>query len=127
MNRRVVLVMGDILAMAVVTYIGFATHGETGSGYLPRMAAAFLPLVLAWLVLAPHFDLFSAEIVEAPRSLWRPIVAVLFAGPLAVVIRGLLLNSPIIPVFAVVFSATSAFGMFIWRLIYFLFLRRFAN
>ena len=45
-------------------------------------------------------------------------VAMLFAGPLAVVLRGLILNAPIIPIFAVVLSATSALGMMIWRGIY---------
>jgi hypothetical protein len=39
----------------------------------------------------------------------------LFAGPLAALLRGLILNASIIPVFAVVLSATSALGMLIWR------------
>jgi len=47
-------------------------------------------------------------------------MAMLFAGPLAVVLRGLILNAPIIPIFAVVLSATSAVGMMIWRGIYLL-------
>ena len=47
-------------------------------------------------------------------------LAMLFAGPLAVVLRGLILNAPIIPIFAVVLSATSALGMMIWRMLYFL-------
>ena len=33
------------------------------------------------------------------------------AGPLGVVLRGLILNAPIIPIFAVVLSATSALGI----------------
>jgi hypothetical protein len=47
-------------------------------------------------------------------------LAMLFAGPLAVVLRGLILNAPIIPIFAVVLSATSALGLVIWRTLYFL-------
>jgi hypothetical protein len=47
-------------------------------------------------------------------------VAMLFAGPLAVVLRGLILNAPIIPIFAVVLSVTSALGMMIWRGLYLL-------
>jgi hypothetical protein len=33
-------------------------------------------------------------------------------------LRGLLLNAPIIPIFAGVLGATSAFGMLVWRGIY---------
>jgi ABC-type xylose transport system permease subunit len=47
----------------------------------------------------------------------------IFAAPLAAILRGLLINAPVIPIFAVVLSATSAFGMLIWRGIY-LFLSR---
>jgi hypothetical protein len=42
----------------------------------------------------------------------------LFAAPLAALLRGLLLNAPIIPIFAVVLGATSAFGMLVWRGVY---------
>ncbi len=39
------LVVGDILAIAIVTIIGFATHGETGTSFLPRMAVYFSRLL----------------------------------------------------------------------------------
>jgi hypothetical protein len=47
-------------------------------------------------------------------------LAMLFAGPLAIVLRGLILNAPIIPIFAVVLSVISALGMIVWRALYFL-------
>ena len=118
MNTKRILVAGDILALVVVTLIGFATHGETGLSFLPRMLAAFIPLTVAWFLLSPWFGLFQAEITYAPKQLWRPVLAMLFAGPFAAILRGLILNAPIIPIFAVVLSATSAFGMLVWRGIY---------
>jgi hypothetical protein len=118
------LIAGDVLAIAIVTVIGFATHGEVGTSFLPRMSAIFFPLTIAWLVLSPIFGLFQPEIIRSPKQLWRPAFAMFFAAPFAVVIRGLILNAPIIPIFAVVLSATSAFGMFVWRGIYFLLDRR---
>jgi len=118
------LVAGDILAIAIVTVIGFATHGETGLSFLSRMLAAFIPVTVAWFLLAPWFSLFQPEITSNSRQLWRPVIAMLFAGPLAVILRGLILNAPIIPIFAVVLSATSAFGMLIWRGIFLLLNRR---
>ncbi len=116
--------IGDILAHAIVTIIGFTTHGEANTSFLPRMAAVFFPLIISWFAIAPWFELFNSEITSNPKQLWRPALAMIFAGPLAVVIRGLILNAPIIPIFAVVFSATSALGMTIWRWIYILISKR---
>ncbi|MFN8410939.1 MAG: DUF3054 domain-containing protein [Anaerolineales bacterium] len=118
-NNKNILVFGDILAIAIVTIIGFVTHGEGGLSYLPRMAAAFFPLVITWLILAPRFDLFNTQVASNPKTLWLPAFAALFAAPLSLVFRGLALNAPIIPIFAVVFTTTSAFGLVVWRIIYF--------
>ena len=123
LKQNRVLIFGDVLAIALVTVIGFATHGESGLSFLPRMLAAFVPLTVAWFLLSPPLGLFQLELISNPRQLWRPAFAMLFVGPFAVVLRGLILNAPIIPVFAVVLSATSAFGMLVWRGLYFLFTR----
>ena len=115
-----ILVLGDILAILITTLIGFATHGELNISFITRMAAAFVPLTVAWFLLAPWFGLFQPEITSNPRELWRPAFAMLFAAPLAIVLRGLILNAAILPIFAVVFGATSAFGMVVWRTVLYL-------
>jgi hypothetical protein len=124
MRSKQILFAGDILAIAIVTVVGFATHGEADMSFLPRMLAAFIPVSVAWFLLAPWFSLFQPEISSNSRQLWRPVVVMLFAGPFAVVLRGLILNAPIVPIFAVVLSATSAFGMLVWRGIFLLLNRR---
>ena len=124
MKSKQFLIAGDILAIAIVTVIGFATHGEADMSFLPRMLAAFIPLTVAWFLIAPWFGLFQPGITSNLRQLWRPVFAMLFAGPFAVVLRGLILNAPIIPIFAVVLAATSAFGMLVWRGIYLLLSRK---
>jgi hypothetical protein len=113
------IILGDLLAIAIVTLIGFATHGEAGTSFLPRMAAVFFPLAVSWFLLAPALGLFQREITSHPRQLWRPALAALFAGPMATIIRGFLLNAPVIPIFAVVLATTSALGMVLWRALYF--------
>jgi hypothetical protein len=118
------LILGDILAIALVTIIGFATHGEMDISFLPRMAAAFFPITVAWFLLAPWFGLFQYEIASAPRQLWRPALTMLFAAPLAAVLRGLILNAAIVPVFALVLGSTSALGMVVWRAIHLWFTNR---
>jgi hypothetical protein len=145
MKNKSILILGDVLALLIVTLIGFATHGETGLSSLPRLAATFIPLVIAWFSLAPWFELFDIEfgstptlpppsrpagwgrwrvtrrsLREATEEVIKVALAMLFAGPFAVVLRGLILNTPVIPIFAVVLSVTSALGIVVWRAIYFL-------
>jgi hypothetical protein len=120
--KKYILILGDILAITLITLIGFASHGEAGASFLPRMGAVFFPLLISWFILAPSLGLFDEPIVHNVRQLWRPVLAMVFAGPFAAILRGLVLNAPVIPIFAVVLSATSAFGMLVWRGIY-LFLR----
>ena len=117
------LIFGDILTLAIITLIGFATHGEADVSFLPRMSAAFFPLVVAWFLLAPGFGLFRDEITRDARQLWRPALTAIFTAPFAAVLRGFILHAPIIPIFVVVLSATTALGMILWRGIYY-FLKR---
>ena len=116
--KKYILVLGDILAIFLITIIGFASHGEANLSFLPRMAAAFFPLLIGWFLLAPFLELFQQEYTSNTNQLWRPVLVMIFAAPFAAVLRGLLLNAPIIPIFAVVLGATSALGIFIWRMIY---------
>jgi len=112
------LILGDALTLLIVTIIGFTTHGEANLSFLPRMAAAYFPLIISWFAIAPWFGLFNPETASDFKQLWRPALAMIFAGPLAVIVRGLILNVPVIPIFSVVLSITSAFGMVVWRAIY---------
>ena len=120
MNKRI-LILGDLLAIALITLIGFVTHGEAGLDFLPRMAAIYFPLSISWFLLAPALGLFEQETTSGPKQLWRPALTALFVAPLAAVLRGLILNAPIIPIFAVVLAVTSALGMVLWRGLYFRF------
>jgi len=118
-RRKWILYAGDALSIAALTLIGFATHGETDLSFLPRMGALFAPLVLSWFLLAPWFGLFQGEIISNPRQLWRPALAMLFAVPLATVLRGFILKAPILPIFVAVLAGVSALGMVVWRIIWY--------
>lgn len=117
--RQWVLYAGDLLAIALVTFIGFATHGEAGVSFVPRMAALYFPLSISWFLLTPALRLFDRKVTLDPKQLWRPALAMIFAAPMAAVLRGFLLNAPVIPIFAAVLAGTSALGMVIWRLIWY--------
>ncbi len=116
--RKNMLVIGDILAIAILTVIGFVTHGEVGASFLPRMAAAFFPALIGWFLLAPWFGLFNEDVAADHKLIWRVPLTMLFAAPLAVIIRAALLQSTALPIFALVFGATNALGLLVWRWIY---------
>jgi hypothetical protein len=118
MSKRSILILGDIIAFVILTIIGFATHGETNASYLPRMAAVFFPVVFGWFALAPWFGLLDETIILAPRNLLRIPLAFLFIAPLAVILRGALLNAPALPLFALIFGGSNALGMMVWRWLY---------
>jgi hypothetical protein len=122
--NKYTLILGDILAIALVTFIGFVTHGEADLSFLPRMAALYVPLSISWFLLAPALGLFQRDISSDPKQLWRPALTALFAAPLAAVLRGFILSAPVIPIFAAVLAATSALGMVIWRALYLLWARK---
>ena len=118
MNKKNILIIGDVLAFAILNIIGFATHKETGVSFLPRMAVAFFPIVFAWFVLAPWLGLFDETVINNSKNLLRIPLVFLFVAPLAVILRGALLNAPALPLFALVFGSTNAFGMLVWRWLY---------
>lgn len=122
--KNSLLIVGDIFSILAVTLIGFATHDELDTAFITRMSALFFPLLIAWFLISPWLGLFQAEIASNPKQLWRPALAMLFAAPLAAVLRGLILSAATIPIFAIVLAATSAFGMVLWRGIYFLLNRK---
>jgi len=114
MNKRM-LILGDALVLLLVTVIGFVSHGETDASFIPRAAAMFVSLISGWFLLAPVTSLFDDERVHAKPSLWRPAVTGFFAAQFAITVRGLLLQSSVQPIFAVVLGMTTALGMTLWR------------
>jgi hypothetical protein len=112
-----ILIAGDLLVLLFVTIFGFATHGELGSAGL-RVLTTFVPLVVAWALVAPHLGAFDLEKTSQSSQLWRPFWAMVLAGPWAAWMRGALLNAPIIPVFVVVLGGICALALLVWRFLF---------
>ena len=121
--QPIILLAGDILVLAVVTVIGFARHRELASSGA-RYLTTFIPLVVAWLLVAPFLGVFDPQRVANPRQLWRPFWAMVLAGPMAGWLRGVLLNEPIQPVFVAVLGGISALALLAWRSLYWLLISR---
>jgi hypothetical protein len=111
------LLPGDILVLALVTFFGFARHGTLGSAGL-RMLSTFVPLTLAWLLIAPHLGAFDETYCRDPRQIWRPFWAMVLGGPLAAFFRGVLLGQPVQIVFVIVLGGVSALSLAAWRFVY---------
>ena len=84
------------------------------------MLTTYVPLCIAWLLVAPHLGVFDEARASDWRQLWRPFWAMVLAGPLAAWLRGAMLDAPIIPIFVVVIGGVSAASLLAWRAIYWL-------
>jgi hypothetical protein len=127
MNKQNILILGDILTISFLTVIGFATHGEIGISFIPRMGTTFFPVLVSWFLLAPWFGLLDEKITTNTKLLWRVPLVMLFAAPLATVLRAALLGSAALPLFTLILGSTFALGMVIWRAVYGLVLKRQPN
>ena len=122
-TRLYLLIGGDIVALAIVTIVGFASHGTAGSAGI-RMLTTFFPLLAAWLLIAPHLKVYDLEVVIDGRQLWRPFWAMILAAPMAAWLRGLILNSPILPLFVIILGGVGALTILAWRGLYWIVLMR---
>jgi len=117
------LIFGDFVTIVAVTIAGFASHGTLLSAGT-RILTTFIPLVLAWFLVAPFFGLYHIVTVIEIRQLWRPLYISLIIAPLAAWFRGIMLNAPILPLFIAILCASIVVGFLIWRLIFlFLYMR----
>jgi hypothetical protein len=116
-NRLYLLISGDIVAFAIVTIVGFASHGTADTAGA-RMLTTFLPLSAAWLLIAPLLKVYDFGIINDGRQLWRPFWAMVLAAPMAGWLRGLMLNSPILPLFVIILGGVGALTILAWRGLY---------
>jgi hypothetical protein len=122
--KKQILIIGDTLAIALLILIGFASHQEMNKSFLPRMGAAFFPVVISWFVIAPWFGLFQEDHLLKMPSHRRIALAAFYASTMAAFLRGLILQSDIPPVFILALGGSAALGMNVWRWLYALLIRK---
>ena len=105
---------GDIGAIALVTVIGFASHGSLDTAGL-GMLTTFVPLLVAWYLISPFLGVFQSDVITDWRKLWRPGLAMVFAAPFAAWLRAILLDTATSWLFILVLAAVSAAGILVWR------------
>ena len=112
------LFLGDIGIILLSSIIGGFTHDsfETNSWSL---LITFLSWGLAWIIIAFWEKLYTKPIDGNYNRFWRPFWALIIISPLGGLIRGLILDRVILPIFVIVFGGICAVGLLIWRLLYF--------
>jgi hypothetical protein len=122
-REKIFLIIGDIISLGIVTYIGFASHGTAGTAG-SRMLTTFIPLVAAWFLISPHLKVYEPQVGSDWHHLWRPFWSMILAAPMAAWIRGMMLDAPILPLFVMILGGVSAIGILIWRGLFMMVLSR---
>ena len=117
-DRKLVLwaLVGDVLVLAAVTVVGFATHGTLDE--TTRVIVTSLGVLVAWGIVGPWFDAFSTAVLTRPLSVWRVALAWAIAAPVAGFLRGWILGLVVSPTFILVIIAVNGSVLVIWRLAY---------
>lgn len=116
-RTRWLLVCGDALVVLLASLAGFAQHGALATAGPMRVAATVVPFTLAWFASAPWLGCFDTVRMMRPSNLWRVPMAAVLAAPLGAVLRGLWLQSPVLPVFALVMAAVLGAALLAWRVL----------
>lgn len=122
-RERIILIFGDIITLGLVTIIGFASHGTAGTAG-SRMLTTFIPLVVAWFLIAPFLRVYDPQVAGDWRQVWRPFWGMVLAAPMAAWMRGVILDAPILPLFVIILGGVSALGILLWRVLFIAFVGR---
>ncbi len=115
-STLIFLVAGDMLVVLAITLFGYHSHNQSLVGL--HWMSTFLPVVFSWGLIAPWFGLYNAEVVKNPWQVWRILPALLLATPLAVLLRSLWLERPVIWIFVLVLGGILLLAFSIWRLLW---------
>jgi len=118
------IILGDLLTIAILTILGFFSHGEVGIAYVPRMGTTFFPVAVAWFFISPWLGSFDSNVIKNSKLIWRIPLSMLFAAPFAAILRAALLGTTASPLFTLVIGLTNAIGMTVWRALYLYYLTR---
>lgn len=123
----VALVLGDIVVFLVFAAIGRRSHGEeAGLSAVIQVGTTAVPFLLGWFLVAPFIGAFRRDIQANPLNMARrTALAWLAAWPVAMLLRGLLVDHAIPPwtFWLVAFLSNTVF-LQVWRIPYALITKR---
>ena len=117
-----ILIVGDLLVILSFVWIGRSSHSMSLNDVAAGLSTA-LPFFVSWLLITPWFGIYRSDVAQDWRKLVpRLLLAWAVAGPVALVLRALILGRPvpggIIPIFAMVSLGYIGLVALGWRLTY---------
>ncbi|TMC17755.1 MAG: DUF3054 domain-containing protein [Chloroflexi bacterium] len=112
------LILGDALVFLIFAAIGRRSHGEAaGLDSLLQVALTAAPFAAAWFLVSPWFGAFRRTVVTQPKAMVaRTALAWLTAWPLAMALRGFVVDRAIPPLtFAVITLVSNTILLLLWR------------
>ena len=122
-----ILVFGDIVVFLIFAAIGRRSHGEdAGMSAVLQVVTTAVPFLIGWFLVAPFIGAFRRDIMADPLKMARrTALAWLAAWPVAMLLRGLLVDHAIPPwTFWLVAFLSNTIFLQIWRLPYALVTKR---
>jgi hypothetical protein len=117
--RIVSLITGDVLVFLIFATIGRNSHDEAaGLNALGAIITTAFPFVLGWFMVSPWLGAFRRGIMTDPKKMaQRTGLAWLCAWPVAMLIRGLLVDHAIPPLaFWIVTLISNTILLAVWRI-----------
>lgn len=116
---QVLLLVDDGMMVFLVTFIGIRFH-QTDPSIFTRLPYTFLPFFAAWVFFAALLQMYDPTIASSWKQLWRVPAAAALAAPTGAAIRSVWLNTPYVPIFAIIMAAALAIGLLLSRSVYIL-------
>jgi hypothetical protein len=117
--RIVSLITGDILVFLIFATIGRNSHDEAvGLNALGAIITTAFPFLLGWFLVSPWLGAFRRDIMIDPKKMARrTALAWLCSWPVAMLIRGLLVDHAVPPpAFWIVTLISNIILLALWRL-----------
>ncbi len=95
---QITLIFCDIVIFTFFALTGHETHTPDDPNPIVNALPTLLPFVSVWLAITPFGRIYRSSVATNPRSaLLHTLVTWLIAGPIAILVRAMVLSRPSIP------------------------------
>jgi hypothetical protein len=98
MRPQLLLIVGDMGIFMFFAFTGRETHAPGDPNPIVNALPTLLPFLIVWLAIAALGGVYRSGVFTNPRSAFlRTLIAWLIAGPIAIIVRAILLSRTVIP------------------------------
>lgn len=108
-----VVALGEICIITLFVILGKYEHGVSIRQSYTRTA---LPFLISWFAISPWLGSYKMTTVYGlKQTIWRIPLIWISCGLIAIIVRGVLTDSPLVINFIVVSIAVQGLGIIVWR------------